>query len=177
MYILSFTYPFLPCLPLLPYSPFVPPVYANVALQPGHKKWPSKDCLCMHSIFVTFSVKLYCTLLALHVCMGCYKLYTNLPVATLVFNSTIPGGLRLVARCTSAPGDTKGDTTTTKLPVNILLTRTETVRKIPSVLLYPPKLGNICTCTVCTRPPFCGLVARLHVTPVLEIVSDHTELN
>ena len=53
----------------------------------------------------------------------------------------------------STISDTKGDSTTTTLLVTVLLPCTETVvdvRKIPGVLLYPTKLGDIsCMCKQC----------------------------
>ena len=61
-----------------------------------------------------------------------------------VLTELIPDDLRLIS--TSTISDTKGDATTTILLVTVLLPRTETVmdvQKIPSVLLYPSKLGDI----------------------------------
>ena len=68
--------------------------------------------------------------------------------SSVVLMTITPDDLRLVSRSTIS--DTKWDTTTTTLLVTVLLPCTESavdIWKIPGVLLYLPKLGDIlCMC-------------------------------
>ena len=130
-------------------------VYNVLDSQPGHVSVVQSVCACtkypsyfLCNFIVYLHNSMYGMLRTLRIWSSGYAYCTN---------GSNAWNLTLISR--SVISDTKGDTTTTTLLATILLQHSKTVmdvRKMPGVLLYPSKLGDIsCTHKVCTRSLFC----------------------